>query len=188
VEVALLESSLSSPSYPVNYPLQDGVGEGDERALLEGFYNVNAAWAALPANDREIIRDICARMGEGMASYCGRDLREGTETLADYNQYAFIVAGLVGEGLTRLWVAHGDEAPALGSAEALPLAHEMGLFLQKTNIIRDYLEDLVEGRAFWPREVWKASTDACVRCRGRRGAGVYERRASCWFAGVGSAG
>jgi hypothetical protein len=30
----------------------------------------------------------------------------------------------------------------------------MGLFLQKTNIIRDYLEDLVDGRAFWPREIW----------------------------------
>lgn len=31
----------------------------------------------------------------------------------------------------------------------------MGAFLQKTNIIRDFLEDLVEGRAFWPREVWE---------------------------------
>lgn len=29
----------------------------------------------------------------------------------------------------------------------------MGLFLQKTNIIRDYLEDQQEGREFWPREV-----------------------------------
>jgi farnesyl-diphosphate farnesyltransferase len=32
----------------------------------------------------------------------------------------------------------------------------MGLFLQKTNIIRDYLEDFVDGRAFWPQEVrWR---------------------------------
>ena len=30
----------------------------------------------------------------------------------------------------------------------------MGLLLQKTNIVRDYLEDLNEGRTFWPREVW----------------------------------
>lgn len=29
----------------------------------------------------------------------------------------------------------------------------MGLFLQKTNIIRDYLEDMQEGRVFWPQEV-----------------------------------
>ena len=36
----------------------------------------------------------------------------------------------------------------------LGLANSMGLFLQKTNIIRDYLEDYVDGRAFWPRSVW----------------------------------
>jgi farnesyl-diphosphate farnesyltransferase len=30
----------------------------------------------------------------------------------------------------------------------------MGLFLQKTNIIRDFREDLDDGRAFWPKEIW----------------------------------
>jgi hypothetical protein len=30
----------------------------------------------------------------------------------------------------------------------------MGLFLQKTNIIRDYREDLDDKRKFWPKEVW----------------------------------
>ena len=33
------------------------------------------------------------------------------------------------------------------------LSNSMGLFLQKTNIIRDYLEDSLDGREFWPREV-----------------------------------
>jgi farnesyl-diphosphate farnesyltransferase len=33
------------------------------------------------------------------------------------------------------------------------LANNMGLFLQKTNIIRDYLEDVEQGREFWPKEV-----------------------------------
>jgi farnesyl-diphosphate farnesyltransferase len=61
------------------------------------------------------------------------------------------VAGLVGEGLSRLWVAHGDEDPLV--ALDTRLSYDMGLFLQKTNIIRDYLEDLVEGRAFWVRAV-----------------------------------
>ena len=35
----------------------------------------------------------------------------------------------------------------------------MGLFLQKTNIVRDYLEDLNEGRTFWPREIWSRYAD-----------------------------
>lgn len=30
----------------------------------------------------------------------------------------------------------------------------MGLFLQKTNIIRDYHEDLLDNRKFWPKEIW----------------------------------
>ena len=30
----------------------------------------------------------------------------------------------------------------------------MGLMLQKTNIIRDFLEDYVDGRAWWPKEIW----------------------------------
>lgn len=30
----------------------------------------------------------------------------------------------------------------------------MGLFLQKTNIIRDYREDLDDKRKFWPKQVW----------------------------------
>ncbi len=30
----------------------------------------------------------------------------------------------------------------------------MGLFLQKTNIIRDYLEDLEQGRTWWPKHIW----------------------------------
>lgn len=38
----------------------------------------------------------------------------------------------------------------------------MGLFLQKTNIIRDYLEDILEEpapRMFWPREIWGKHAD-----------------------------
>jgi farnesyl-diphosphate farnesyltransferase len=30
----------------------------------------------------------------------------------------------------------------------------MGLFLQKTNITRDLLEDYRDGRAFYPKEIW----------------------------------
>jgi farnesyl-diphosphate farnesyltransferase len=45
------------------------------------------------------------------------------------------------------------EAPVI--AQELDIANSMGLFLQKTNIIRDYLEDYVDGRAFWPAEIWQ---------------------------------
>jgi len=95
---------LSDPAFAM-----DGVGEGDEKSLLQSFYHVNRVFLGLPAGDREVIADICARMGEGMAQFSGRDLREGTTDAADYGLYCHYVAGLVGEGLSRLFVAHGDE-------------------------------------------------------------------------------
>ena len=35
-------------------------------------------FSSLPGVDQAIIADICRRMGEGMAAFAGRDLREGT--------------------------------------------------------------------------------------------------------------
>jgi farnesyl-diphosphate farnesyltransferase len=84
-----------------------------------------------------------------------------------------MVAGLVGEGLSRLFVARGMASESIcGQGERvwpfcadpktepanLGLANSMGLFLQKANIIRDYLEDYVDGRAFWPQSTWRKHT------------------------------
>ena len=74
------------------------------------------------------------------------------ETVADYDLYCHYVAGLVGEGLSRLFSASGKEAEWIQFQ--LELSNSMGLLLQKTNIIRDYREDTEEKRYFWPREIW----------------------------------
>lgn len=131
----------------------DNVGEGDERYLLQNFYKCVSVFKKLSLTSQEVIADITKRMGEGMAKFVERDLGQGTLTLEDYNLYCHYVAGLVGEGLSRLFHSTGYESAAVGAA-ATTLANTMGLFLQKTNIIRDYLEDLVDGRAFWPKEIW----------------------------------
>ena len=67
-------------------------------------------------------------------------------------QYCHYVAGLVGIGLAALFSASGLEDAAVGADTHR--ANSMGLFLQKTNIIRDFLEDLEQGRTWWPRDVW----------------------------------
>lgn len=61
------------------------------------------------------------------------------------------MAGLVGIGLSRLFSVSGLEVEEVGRDHRL--ANSMGLFLQKTNIIRDYLEDVLQGREFWPKAV-----------------------------------
>lgn len=131
-----------------------GVGEADEKVLLESFETVIVEFQSLPHSSQEVIRNITKRMGQGMASFVERDLGEGTVTKADYNLYCHYVAGLIGEGLSKLFNCTGYEGPEV-LAVAQTTANTMGLFLQHTNIIRDYLEDYTDGRTFYPQEVWK---------------------------------
>lgn len=93
-------------------------------------------------------------MGNGMADYILDENYNlnGLQTVHDYDVYCHYVAGLVGDGLTRLIVIAKFANESLYSNEQL--YESMGLFLQKTNIIRDYNEDLVDGRSFWPKEIW----------------------------------
>ncbi len=74
------------------------------------------------------------------------------DTIEEYDLYCHYVAGLVGEGLSRIFSASGKEAPWL--ANQLELSNSMGLLLQKTNIIRDFREDADDSRFFWPKEIW----------------------------------
>lgn len=46
------------------------------------------------------------------------------------------------------------DSKQLGKQVTLDKANSMGLFLQKTNIIRDYLEDMDDGRTWWPQDIW----------------------------------
>ena len=180
-----------------------GVGEGAERELLEGFGSVSKVFNRLPKSSQEVIKDITIKMGDGMAEYVSVDMGQGTTSLAAYERYCHMVAGLVGEGLnmcmhahascimhhactcimhacvhtcageglSRAFVSGGLESATIcgqglkvwpfcpsarvSSGQTLGLANSMGLYLQKTNIIRDYLEDYADNRAYWPQEVWR---------------------------------
>lgn len=142
------KTALADPTWTMN-----GVGEADERRLLQQFDKCHSVFAKLGEKSRRIIVDITQRMATGMAEFVGKDLGQGTADINEYNRYCHFVAGLVGEGLSRLFAASGLEEASFASY--LSLSDQMGLFLQKTNIIRDYLEDYVDGRAFWPQTIWK---------------------------------
>lgn len=142
------KTALADPEWTM-----DGVGEGDEKLLLQKFNKCHSIFAALKPESRKVIMDITQRMATGMAEFVEKDLGQGTVDVKQYNRYCHFVAGLVGEGLSRLFAVSGLEQASM--AKELYLSDQMGLFLQKTNIIRDYLEDYVDGRAFWPQTVWK---------------------------------
>ncbi len=108
-----------------------------------------------PCRYKAVIVDITEKMENGMADYAHKAATTGKiylETTEEYDLYCHYVAGLVGEGLSRIFSASEKEAPWLASQ--LEMSNSMGLLLQKTNIIRDYREDVEEKRFFWPKEIW----------------------------------
>lgn len=133
--------------------------EEKDRELLVQFHNVITEFKNLKPAYKEIIRDITDKMGNGMADYARKAESDDASvvTIEQYDLYCYYVAGLVGEGLTRLFIEAEFGNPALLKRERLHKS--MGLFLQKTNIIRDIREDNDDGRRFWPKEIWSKHVD-----------------------------
>jgi farnesyl-diphosphate farnesyltransferase len=131
----------------------NGPNEKD-RELLVHFDVVVTEFALIKPAYKVIIKDITDKMGNGMADYANNAEHNvnGVNTIKDYELYCHYVAGLVGEGLTRLFVESGLANPAL--LKRPELSESMGQFLQKTNIIRDIREDFDDKRRFWPKEIW----------------------------------
>ncbi|GMG24953.1 unnamed protein product [Ambrosiozyma monospora] len=141
----------------------DGNGPNEkDRIVLVQFDQILIEYHKLKPQYQDVIKDITHKMGNGMADYINdKEFNlNGVATIKDYDLYCHYVAGLVGEGLTKLSVAAEFGAPSL--IKDMYLSESMGLFLQKTNIIRDYKEDLDDGRSFWPKEIWGKYTPELV--------------------------
>jgi len=130
-----------------------------DRAVLVEFDQILFEYSKLKAEYQDVIKDITNQMGNGMADYIENEEfnKYGLQTIKDYDLYCYYVAGLVGDGLTRLIViAQFGDSKLYENRDYLI---GMGLFLQKTNIIRDYEEDQRDGRSFWPKEIWSNYTN-----------------------------
>lgn len=109
----------------------------DTLAFLEDYHQ-------LPAAPRAIVCSAIDRMAQGMAAYARRPAPLRLLDLEDVSRYCCIVAGVVGELLTRLWALGGANPPKMLHA------YHFGLFLQKVNILKDQAEDEAAGRFFVP--------------------------------------
>nr|WNX96137.1 squalene synthase 2 [Ayapana triplinervis] len=128
-------------------------GTKEYRILMDQFHHVSTAFLELNDSYQEAIEDITMKMGAGMAKFICKEV----DTIKDYEEYCHYVAGLVGFGLSKLFHASGKEMMYPES-----ISNSMGIFLQKTNIIRDFLEDINETpkpRMFWPKQIWSKYID-----------------------------
>ena len=115
-----------------------------ERMLLADTAELLEDAHDLPAPARAVIFDALDRMAQGMALYATRPQPLRLVDLEDVDRYCCVVAGIVGELLTRLWALGGGAPPSLLSA------YRFGLFLQKVNILKDQAEDEAAGRFLVP--------------------------------------
>lgn len=127
-----------------------GVGDTqDYQDLMENFDRVLRVYQSLGEGYRKVITEITREMASGMNKYAQKEVL----SYSDWDDYCYYVAGLVGIGLSELFLASELESNPL--LEEKNFSNEMGLFLQKTNIVRDFAEDLEQGRVFWPKAAWE---------------------------------
>ena len=120
----------------------------DYRDLMLHFDKVLREYHKLDDKYKHVITDITERMAFGMNKYFVGEVI----SYEDWDEYCHYVAGLVGIGLSELFLASGIETDSRLKDENL--SNHMGLLLQKTNIIRDFAEDLEGDRLFWPKAAW----------------------------------
>lgn len=120
--------------------------------LIAKAPRVIEASRALGVRPWRIIRRHVSRSARGMIDTVERSNHEGRvelRDLEDLKAYCYLVAGIVGELLTELFVL---EAPGL--EEVLPdleaRAARFGEALQLVNIVKDEADDAMEGRRFLP--------------------------------------
>jgi farnesyl-diphosphate farnesyltransferase len=128
------------------------------RELLEETPQVLQEYASLRAEARGLIGRHTVRTATGMARYVagtGDDGRLQLQTLQDLRDYCYVVAGIVGEMLTELFLLGRPTLRSIG-----PYLRErsraFGEGLQLVNILKDSATDIREGRAYIPAAVQRA--------------------------------
>lgn len=135
-------------------PVQhDGYGE-----LLEETPFVLESFAGLAPRGRRLVREHTVRTARGMAGIVSRTDDDGVLRLGmlqELRDYCYVVAGIVGEMLTELFVLGRDRLEPIG-----PYLRErsaaFGEGLQLVNILKDSATDVGEGRVYLPPQVGRS--------------------------------
>lgn len=145
----------------VIYPKMKGIVSKSSKYVAEAAYaelmkNAFKVYVAATSFDQSFIdsqHKWYGEMKDGMKKY----LTKRISSFQDLDEYTYYVAGTVGGFLTDL-VCEGAES----EHQKLILKttfKDFGLMLQKVNIIRDFREDVKEGRYFWPKELFGEHKD-----------------------------
>ncbi len=140
----------------------------DERALMtaDGGAPLWSVYESFPARIRAILQTWIPRMAKGMEEVLDPAqsppvvVRQGVRVLstaAAYNDYCYTVAGTVGAMGTELVIDHYGLPDELART-LLAGSEACGRALQKTNVLKDFAEDLQRQTCYLPDE-WLAEID-----------------------------
>ena len=123
---------------------------GYRELIAEVPFVLDAFFALSPAAVDSVSAHV-TRSADGMAGYVART-KEGSLVLsdiADLKAYCYVVAGIVGEMLTELFLL-GRESLSPAAAFLRERAATFGEALQLVNILKDSAVDAAEGRSYLP--------------------------------------
>lgn len=132
-----------------------GYSNIDELDLIAHTPTVLRILHTFPSRDQEAISRCVSIMSEGMSHFHNRQTQEGLKDLAEFEDYCYVVAGVVGELLTTIFGYHSPQfAKHIHRHERLALA--FGQALQMTNILKDSPEDHARGVSWKPAQMSQA--------------------------------
>ncbi len=126
--------------------------------LVKNTHRVFALYQTLPLATQNIIKEKVSEMATGMAKFVGEypnGLR--IQTVPEFKEYCYYVAGVVGHLLTSLWC---EFSPGMSQhknkKELFRLSEKFGEALQTTNIAKDLYWDFKEENSIYmPEEILK---------------------------------
>jgi len=133
--------------------------------LLRETPAVMEAYWALPATARAVLLRDLSRTVSGMAAFVRRGDPRGNLRLASLRElrdYCYVVAGIVGEMLTELFLLDA-EALAPFAARLRRRSRFFGEALQLVNILKDASSDATEGRVYLPAGIERVRVFALAR-------------------------
>jgi farnesyl-diphosphate farnesyltransferase len=133
--------------------------------LIEQTPRVLQWHGGLGALARQAIRDHLLRTAQGMARFVARGDGSGAlrlETPAELHEYCFVVAGIVGELLTELYLLGSPRLDEI-AGKLRARAARFGEGLQLVNILKDVQPDAAQGRVYLPRELTLPQVFALAR-------------------------
>jgi len=128
----------------------------EETFVFNNYEATISLYNNLSSEEKKLARRWTGEMAEGMCTF----LKKPINTHRDLNEYCYYVAGTVGLYLTNLLRLKGSNITDKIFEKLATNCVSFGLFQQKLNIIRDYVEDkITKKRSFWPQSYFEKEKD-----------------------------